>query len=130
MLKYWETKGINWKKNGYSKGGTIGKLIESSGEDGFILAKSGEEVLSLEKLSLAKDMTSKLVDFAKYQSILKPANSGSVENNIQMSITLPNVTNYNEFVNQLQKDKRFEKIVQAISVDSVMGKNSLNKHKF
>ena len=121
---------LNWmKSNGFKHSGQLKSMMNRSQEDGLFLGRADDTILAKEDWLIAKDMTSKLVDFAKYQSILKPANSGSVENNIQMSITLPNVTNYNEFVNQLQKDKRFEKIVQAISVDSVMGKNSLNKYK-
>ena len=43
------------KAHGYSKGGTIGSLIKRTGEDGFILARTGEEVLSEKKLALLRD---------------------------------------------------------------------------
>lgn len=43
------------KAHGYSKGGTIGSLIKGTGEDGFILARTGEEVLSEKKLALLRD---------------------------------------------------------------------------
>lgn len=55
---------------------------------------------------------------------------GNISNDIQMNITLPNVTDYNSFVTQLQSDKRFEKIIQSMTTDRMLGKNSLNKHKF
>lgn len=43
------------KAHGYSKGGTIGSLIKRTGEDGFILARTGEEILSEKKLALLRD---------------------------------------------------------------------------
>lgn len=43
------------KAHGYSKGGTIGSLIKQTGEDGFILARTGEEILSEKKLALLRD---------------------------------------------------------------------------
>ena len=49
-----------------------------------------------------------------------------------MNITLPNVKNYNEFVSQLQKDSKFERMIQDMTVNQLSGKSSLNKfrHKF
>lgn len=49
----------NWmisemKKHGFKQGGTIGKLIRSAGEDGFVLARTGEEILSKEKLIMLR----------------------------------------------------------------------------
>ena len=45
-------------------------------------------------------------------------------------ITMNGVNNPEEFVTELQKSKRFEKIVQSITVDTAMGKNSLGKYRF
>lgn len=127
-------KMVSWlKKNGYSKGGTIGKLINASGEDGFVLAKEGEHVLNKEQLSIASAMVDKLLDFAKLQpntnAIKGISYTNNSENNITMNVTLPSVTNYNEFVDQLQKDKRFEKIVQSATIGQALGKSSLDKLK-
>jgi hypothetical protein len=55
--------------------------------------------------------------------------SGNISNDIKMNITLPNVTDYDSFVTQLKSDKRFEKIVQSMTVDQVLNKNSLLKNK-
>lgn len=125
---------LNWmKKNGYSGGGTIGKLINASGEDGFVLAKEGEHILNKEQLSIASAMVDKLLDFAKLQpntnAIKGMSYTNNSENNITMNVTLPSVTNYNEFVDQLQKDKRFEKIVQSATIGQALGKSSLDKLK-
>ena len=56
--------------------------------------------------------------------------NNNITNDISMNITLPNVTDYNSFVTQLQSDKRFEKIIQSMTSDRMLGKNSLNKYKF
>lgn len=55
----------------------------------------------------------------------------STQNNTTyMEVILPNVTNYDEFIDRMQSDKRFDKIV-ATSVGSKMtGGNSLNKFRY
>ena len=55
--------------------------------------------------------------------------SGSVENNIQMSISLPGVTNYQEFVTRLQADKKFEKMIVDVTSSALTGTNSLSKYR-
>ena len=54
----------------------------------------------------------------------------NVNNDIKMQITLPNVKNYDEFVNQLYQDKRFEKVVQSMTIDQALGTNSLSKYRY
>lgn len=49
-------------------------------------------------------------------------------NNISMSITLPNVYNYNDFVRELQHDESFEKMVQSMTIGRAIGKSSLRKY--
>ena len=58
--------------------------------------------------------------------------NNSVQNNIDMNITLPNVKNYTEFVNELQRDSKFERMIQDMTINQLSGKSSLNKfrHKF
>ena len=58
--------------------------------------------------------------------------NNSVQNNVDMNIILPNVKNYNEFVNELQHDSKFERMIQDMTVNQLSGKSSLNKfkHKF
>lgn len=58
--------------------------------------------------------------------------NNSVQNSIDVNITLPNVKNYNEFVNELQRDSKFERMIQDMTVNQLSGKSSLNKfkHKF
>lgn len=123
------------RKHGYKNGGTVGSLIKKTGEDGMILARTGEEVLSLEKVKELKGAllaAQPLIDVSKNLNsltALKPTAKGNIKNDIQMSITLPNVTNYEEFVTQLQADKKFEKLVQQMTIGTALGNNSLSKYK-
>ena len=56
--------------------------------------------------------------------------NNSVQTNIDMNINLPNVKNYNEFVNELQKDSKFERMIQDMTVNQLSGKSSLSKHRY
>lgn len=131
----------NWmisemKKHGFKQGGTIGKLIRSTGEDGFILARTGEEILSKEKLIMLKDALQYIPQNFNIASTSLPkftqkASNSSVDVKVDFGgITMNGVNNPEEFVTELQKSKRFEKIVQSITVDTAMGKNSLGKYRF
>lgn len=131
----------NWmisemKKHGFKQGGTIGKLIRSTGEDGFVLARTGEEILSNEKLIMLKDALQYIPQNFNIASTSLPkftqkASNSSVDVKVDFGgITMNGVNNPEEFVTELQKSKRFEKIVQSITVDTAMGKNSLGKYRF
>ena len=48
----------------------------------------------------------------------------------EISISLPNVKNYDEFKAAMQKDKELEKFWCAITVDPILGKNKSRKNRF
>ena len=109
--------------------------------DGAILTPllKGDSVLNNNATSNLWDMTnnpSKFINdnLASNVDISNGNNisNGNVNNEINMNITLPNVKNYNEFVSQLQKDSKFERMIQDMTVNQLSGKSSLNKfrHKF
>ena len=119
----------------FSKGGTIGKTIKSMGENGVILARTGEEVLSLEKIDKLKE-TLKLVNptpnIKPFEPLNIPVRTQNVGNNIdkvEMEINLPNVTNYEEFKSNLIKDRQIEKFVQTVTLGNALGGNTLNKYR-
>lgn len=131
----------NWmisemKKHGFKQGGTIGELLRGTGEDGFVLARTGEEILSKEKLIMLKDALQYIpqnlnIASASLPKFTQKASNSSVDVKVDFGgITMNGVNNPEEFVTELQKSKRFEKIVQSITVDTAMGKNSLGKYKF
>lgn len=122
------------REMGYAKGGTIGKLIDKSGEDGFVLARSGEEILSLDKLKLASDMVDKLIDFTKFTpnvgAIKGMTYSDNSENNVTFNFNLPNVTDSNSFLKEVQTNKKLQKAIQSVTIGQAMNGNSLDVKRF
>ena len=78
-------------------------------------------------------MTNWKIDIPDY-SHLVPVNRGVGDVNMSVNIdelTLPNVSNYQEFKSELIKDNQFEKVVQSMTVGK-LGKNSnsFGKYRF
>ncbi len=121
------------KSHGFKQGGTIGHLIKQTGEDGFVLARTGEEVLSLDKIKELQNaftsMDSFVKDFVKIPQTNVSKSTGTVNNDIVLNLSLPNVQNVDDFVTELRNNKRFEKVVQQMTLGSMMGNNSLSKFK-
>ena len=63
-----------------------------------------------------------------------PDISGNVQTNItannEITISLPNVNDYESFKNELQNDTRFEKFIQEVTIGQALGNNTLNKRKY
>lgn len=61
-------------------------------------------------------------------------NNSNVQNNYTQHLdkvvfNMPNIRNYEEFLHALKDDRRFEKLVTAMTIDKVAGKSSLAKGK-
>jgi hypothetical protein len=113
----------------------------------FIVRKSDGAVLTpLGKgdTVLSNQMTNRIWDMANNPTKFILDNLGTVEtgttpnitsnvqtvnNQIDLDISLPNVTNYDDFVRQAQKDPKFEKLIQAMTIDRINGKTALSKFK-
>ena len=48
----------------------------------------------------------------------------------QINIPIENVQDYNDFMNQLKKDDKFEKMIQSMTIDRLVGKSNIAKNKF
>ena len=58
-------------------------------------------------------------------------NSSSVVNQFDnLTFNLPNVQNTDDFIKEMARNKKFEKMVCAMTIDRVMGKSSLAKYKY
>lgn len=57
-------------------------------------------------------------------------NHGLSIGDVSVTIPIEHVENYNDFIAQLQKDQRFEKMIQSITIDRLAGKTALGKHSF
>lgn len=119
------------KEMGYSTGGQLKKMVKASGEDGIFFGRTGEEVLSLDKLSVADHMTTQLIDFAKYMSV--PNSNGGINSNaeINLNITLPNVKDEKTFLDAIKTNRKIQEALADVTIGRAMGKNSLNvnRHK-
>lgn len=58
------------------------------------------------------------------------SNVGNTTTVGDINITLPNVTNKEEFVSWLKNDASIEKLIQSMTVGRMMGGNSYNKMKY
>lgn len=50
--------------------------------------------------------------------------------NYEVNIPIEHVSDYNDFMNQMKKDGRFEKMIQSMTVDRLVGGSKLSKNKF
>ena len=127
------------KQASYAKGGVIGDVIRASGEDGMILARSGEAVLTADQLKLLRDTVSVggelITPLRDVFSVLSSVgrNGGNMTMTIE-NITLPNVTDPSEFADglrdALKNDPQTQKAIRAITIDQLAGKNSLSVRKY
>lgn len=134
---------LGWKKEGiafhvlqdaaFAKGGTIGQAINRTGEDGFILARTGEEVLSLEKIKEMQKVLGMFQPLAHLQRNIPRKTENAIGGgeitigDITTTLSLPNVRNYEDFVNEAKADPRFEKLVTQITLGNALGQNKLKK---
>lgn len=107
--------------------------------DGAILTPvaKGDSVLNANASGNIWDMANSPAEFIKHNLNLKNTdvpNNSTVRNNYtqyldKVVFSLPNVKNYEQLLAQMQKDKSFEKLIMAMSVDRLAGGSSLAKKK-
>ena len=72
-----------------------------------------------------------LLDTGKISDINKAStNLGSSIGDINITIPIERVQDYNDFVTQLKDDPKFDKFIKSVSVDLLDGKSRLAKNKF
>ena len=122
------------KKNGFHSGGLIGSAIKASGEDGFVLAKAGEYILTadqFDKLSQALVNAQPFINaFDNLPRIDLNSAGNTITNEIEMNIAMHGVQDVQGLVSELQRDNRFQKIVEQMTIGRVAGGNSLSKYKY
>jgi TP901 family phage tail tape measure protein len=134
-MSYYDTKAnqigqeIN-RLSKFAKGGTVGSAIRGTGEDGIILARTGEEVLSLERIKQMQGIFKMMQPLAALGTNKTISNIGGTTtvNGMNVSFELPNVTSYEDFVRQAKSDPTFEKLVQNITIGTALGKSKLSKY--
>ena len=105
--------------------------------DGAILTPlaKNDSVLNASATQNIWDMANNPMQFIKDNlsipvSVSPALSGGNYDIQQSVAITLPNVTNYNEFVSELQRDKKFEKMIQDMTVNQLTNKNALAKYKY
>lgn len=132
------TKKVGYDQVAWTQENGLEYIIRPS--DGAILhpVAQGDMVLNAEASKRLWEVSNNPMQFIKDNMSTSipstPTNNGNnnVENNIQMTITLPGVSNYQEFVTRLQSDSKFEKMIVDVTSSALTGNNSLSKyrHKF
>ena len=104
-LQAMAAKGVTLVDGGYPSVANVPPIVHSIGDNGKITEKT------------LSNITNTQIDTHS-------------ENNFETNISIDRVDDYNDFVTKLKNDKRFEKMVQAMTVDQIAGRSSLAKHKY
>ena len=144
---------LEWmKRNGYANGTkNATKGLHLFDEDGIgsevILTKhgtlkqfeGGEHVFDSQSVQnlweLAQFDPSRLAPDLNFNYELPKLNNKGTNNDVKIefgdvSMNFPNVQNYEDFMRKAQKDTRFEKMIQEMTLGQTLGNNSLNKLQF
>jgi hypothetical protein len=143
---------VNIKNVGaFAKGGivsvdSLNKQIRANGDDALVSVSNGEGILtpvqtaqfdelvkSLPDLNYAANMMKDIVKTPDMSNLV-PVNNIGGNNVVQIdTLTLPNVTNYEEFKSQMyrdmQSDKKFENLVKDMSINQLAGGSRLGKYR-
>ena len=96
-------------------------VLTSVGSDDRIYNAMASENLWNLANNPTRFLASKLVGLSGGSSAI--GNTVSIDN---MNFNLPNVKNYEEFVTAMQKDRKFESMIQQMTLGAMMGKNNKN----
>lgn len=128
------------KKHGFHNGGIVGNLVKATGEDGFILARKNEPVLTPEnadKLREAIKMSN--VTLAQLNSLTKMPQLKSSNNDINQTVTfgdiyMDGVNNPEQFAQELRKafgsDTKTQKMLSSFIGNQLTGRNSMEFKKY
>ena len=133
--------GIQMGYMGYAKGSREIKhdqlaWTQEEGQELIFRSSDGAMLtpLGAGDMVFTNDMTKKLFDFAKGDlPVLNmpkvPSTAGNnINNNNAISITLPNVQNYEQFKSEMKKDTRLQSWMQEITLGQAIGKNTLRRN--
>ena len=100
-----------------------------------ILRDISQKDLSIGNSSYNNFDSAKLSGLVDVSSILSgiSEHDGETNNSIgEINITIPidHVQDYNDFMNQMKNDDKFQKLVEAMTVDRLVGKSKLAKNKY
>lgn len=129
---YRDHAGVWWFDNKklydvFHEGGIVGGGSIKDDEQ-FALLRKGEAVLTQDmwkNYQKQNNVTKQISEAMRHVSSTTNSNT-----QIEMNISMPNVKDWDDFVNHAINDKRFEQFVQAVTVDRLNGGLSTAKNKF
>ena len=92
------------------------------------IASGNISIADLFNNSNVSEILSNLTDTAVPDITANNASIGSVS--YEINIPIENVSDYNDFVNQMVKDDKFEKFIQSMTIDRLAGGSKLAKNKY
>lgn len=127
------------KSHGFAHGG-IAKMIHAAGEDGISFLRNDEGIIPVEMMPEWKQLVKTLPAFNdisdKLSNMTIPSvvpeinqNVGDIHTEVNMDITLPGITNGEQFIDYMQHSKRFDRIVDDMLATKLLGRNSLLKYR-
>lgn len=115
-------------------------VLNARDTENFLALKETLKRMTQQELSLGTSYGSDYVqqlsgitDISKKIAAIRDGNgvnTGVTVGDIEINIPIEHVDDYNDFVSQLQKDKQFERFVQSMTVDRLVGGGSLKKNKY
>lgn len=142
----WKYEGIGWyaPKNvgNYATGTKSNKVkgnywTQEHGKQEAIIRKSdgailtplaqGDAVLNGKATQRLYEMANNPQSFFKHTSIATDVPKSNVNNDINVTFNLPNVTNSDEFIRELQTNPKMEKLIQEMTLGQLNGGNTLKK---
>lgn len=138
LYRYWiNNLGGNASRFHYSAFKTGGY---TGNNEGFAMLHAKERVLNATQTKAFETLVNdflpdvskeleKLRAFSLDDVTNKSINS-NISNDISLNLSLPNVSNANDFVKAIQTNRTLQQVIKAITIDEAMGKNTLSKFKY
>ena len=102
----------------------------------FTFLKEGDNVLNGKAtqnlVNLANNPQEAILDNLRKTSVpnVSPSQASNVENKINFNIELPNVQNADDFISELQRNDKFQRMIQDMTVGRLGNKSPLAKLKY
>lgn len=71
-----------------------------------------------------------LKQLAKIESPIAARGSSIGDITYQITIPIDHVQDYNDFMNQMRKDGKFQKMIEAMTIDRLVGGSKIAKNKY
>ena len=125
------------KSHGFAQGGTIGNLIKATGEDGFVLARKGEGILTPENMKMLENVMmtmNPIVDsLAKLLSLpdVKSRYNGDTQvtfGDIQMYGVNDPVEFEKQLLHHMKNSRPVRMVMKDTTIGEALGKNSMIRY--